>query len=303
MLTESMKVTEVDKNAESVYFTPMVKYIGDGSCFCGSISHLELEETIITSIGNLAFANCQNLQYIKFPSSLEEICDGAFMACKNIIEIIFPPDSKLNIIGSKAFYGCSKLEPFSFPPLLESIGKKAFKFCFKFSKIDLRGTKIRFMGQDAFKYCDELLFDPGHVSKNNFGTIPENIINRDSHSGKFGTDILLSSRIPSKCITELNQCNLSIDNDHPIVKKDECGYYVSNRTIFNQYSQTRHVLIRKSVEIIGKRCFFRSNLVSVTIPSSVLVVSENAFKFCTSLQWIHFAKDSRVTEIERGAFL
>lgn len=55
-------------------------------------------------------------------------------------------------------------------------------------------------------------------------------------------------------------------------------------------------------ERIMKFCFACSNLVSLTIPASVIKICKSAFSKCENLQWIRFSKNSRLEEIQQDAF-
>lgn len=49
-------------------------------------------------------------------------------------------------------------------------------------------------------------------------------------------------------------------------------------------------------------CFVFYNLVSVTIPASVITISKLAFAFSSNLQTLKFVQNSRLEKIEYGAF-
>jgi len=61
----------------------------------------------VTSIGNSAFYNCNNLTIIAIPSSVTSIGDGAFIASNNLTSIIIP--SSVTSIGNSVFSSCKNL--------------------------------------------------------------------------------------------------------------------------------------------------------------------------------------------------
>ena len=62
----------------------------------------------VTTIGELAFYNCQSLENIDIPASVTTIGEGAFAWCTSL-QCIDIPDS-VTTIGESAFAGCSSLQ-------------------------------------------------------------------------------------------------------------------------------------------------------------------------------------------------
>lgn len=259
---------EKGRNTKTIQIPSSVKHINEFSCVNGALTILNLENTRIISIGKYAFSHCTSLEDITFPSSLEKICEGAFNCCIRIKNINIPKQSKLRYISSYAFLLCSNIDKFDFPPQLEYIGEKAFFSSWKLKRINLRSTKVHHIGLDA---------------------LPEKAI------------VLLPLTISLKSIVDCILINFTVDENHLHIKKDECGYYRANSTIYQCKEQAKHILIRRGVERISKCCFSNSKLVSLSIPSSVTEICESAFK-SSRLKYIRFAKDSRLQIIRREAF-
>ena len=95
------------------------------SAFKGSgITSVDLPDTI-TSIGNSAFADCENLTTIDLPESLKVIDSYAFSGCTSL-ESIEIPDG-VTTINSNAFIDCSELETVDIPDTVTEISDNAFK--------------------------------------------------------------------------------------------------------------------------------------------------------------------------------
>lgn len=264
------RVTKVSNDARNVSIPSTVKYIGFESFKKCDISSINLSDTQIVIIETGAFSDCYDLQEIILPSSLEEIGDKAFFHCYHLRNIYFSPDSRLKKIGSSAFYECISLEHIEFPSLLERIGKNSFFGC-ELKKFDFGGTRLRYVGEsftDRFSYS--VIIFPQTISLFNV-------------------------------IKYFSRYQLTIE-ESPITKRDKCGYYFSSGMIFQGEKYSKHIMIRRGVRNITKYCFYGASLVSITIPASVVKISDFAFDECSQLKKIRFAKDSQLIEIGWSAF-
>lgn len=88
----------------------------------------------VTTIGTIAFYNCQELQSVSIPNSVTLIADNAFEVSG--IKSIDIPES-VTTIGQRAFRACKDLERISLPQIIESIGNEAFSECSSLTSIQL----------------------------------------------------------------------------------------------------------------------------------------------------------------------
>lgn len=82
----------------------------------------------VTSIGDEAFYDCDNLASIKLPVGLKSIGYRAFCSCDSLTSVTFP-DGVLDI-GDYAFYNCKSLTSVTIPRSVTTIGTAAF-FAYK----------------------------------------------------------------------------------------------------------------------------------------------------------------------------
>lgn len=141
------------------------------------LEKIEIPQTV-TAVGSRSFKNCILLKDIKIPDSVKQIDDNAFEGCVNIEEFNFP--DTISILGNGVLKGCSKLKKVRFPKTLtkipdcmfmecsslenivtgeqiETIGAFAYKDCVAFSKIDLKNSNVRKIGDSAFSGCKGLI--------------------------------------------------------------------------------------------------------------------------------------------------
>lgn len=265
-------VKQIGFGAEKCFIPSMAKKINQYSYRNNYITELNFEGTQIMVIEKYAFSRSVNLENVKFPSSLEEISEGAFFECISLRHIEFPQDSNLRKIGNDAFYGCEQLVNFKFPSKIESIGKTAFKLCANVTVFDLRETMIRHIGKLALLSMT-------------------------------GSSVYFPPTITTRSVMLNWQYNrIEIDELHPYIKRDECGYFFSNGTILLGDKTSRHVLIRHGIQMVGNYCFYESRIASLTIPSSETKISSHSFDNCVELRKIRFANNSRLEIIGKFAF-
>lgn len=82
----------------------------------------------VTSMGAMAFNNCQNLTKVTFDSGsqLTTVGNSCFMECNTLNNIVLP--DTVTAIGDYAFGSCSALQTLALPDSLTTIGINSFYF-------------------------------------------------------------------------------------------------------------------------------------------------------------------------------
>ena len=106
----------------------------------------------VTSIGEDAFWNCDNLTTITIPNSVKSIRDGAFDLCESLISISIP--NSVTSIGVGAFRECRSLTSITIPNSITSIGRSAFVYCALTSVVIPNGVES--IEDGTFFGCDNL---------------------------------------------------------------------------------------------------------------------------------------------------
>lgn len=109
----------------------------------------------ITTIGELAYAGCSNLERIEFApgSRLKEIGRSAFAGCRALKEIVLPDGVKK--LSPHAFAYCFSLETAILPQGLESVGNNAFSECRSLREAVLPNS-VTLLESYAFSECVSL---------------------------------------------------------------------------------------------------------------------------------------------------
>ena len=108
--------------------------------------------TWLTSIGAGAFQDCPGLTQITLPENLTSIGAGAFQDCISLTKVSLPAEmltAKITSIGASAFRGCTSLTEITLPAEITSIGSNAFQDCTSLTQITLP-TGLTSIGDSAF---------------------------------------------------------------------------------------------------------------------------------------------------------
>lgn len=181
---------------------------------------MDIENSSIKIIGIASFLSCKNLRFISFPESLKEICGDALNSCYELERVIFPLDSKLMKNGYRAFSNCYKLDIFDFPSMLEIIENEAFDET-NIEVFNLIHTKIREIGQNV----------NGNKGKETIFSLPKTV--------------------SLKIIENFSCYHVYIDDEHPILKRDIKGNYITFKIFFSANKKLRHVFIWRGIEKIA----------------------------------------------------
>ena len=116
-----------------------------------SVTSIVIEEGV-TSIGDYAFENCDNLTSITIPGNVESIGESAFYSCDNLTDVTLQDGVKS--IGDAAFIWCNNLTNIVLPNSITSIGDWAFKDCTSLTSIKIPSSVTSI--HDPFYNCFSL---------------------------------------------------------------------------------------------------------------------------------------------------
>lgn len=129
----TVPATYYDEETKTEYH---IGAIGDEAFYANSsVRTIALPEGL-TRIGAYAFANCEAMTAVTFPSTLETVDKGAFYGC-DIIETYDFSKTALAAIGDNAFADSPALATVQFPGTLKTIGAAAFLNCTALTAITL----------------------------------------------------------------------------------------------------------------------------------------------------------------------
>lgn len=138
---------------ESVKLPMKLSSIGE-SAFenCNNLLEINLTSRI-KEIGPRAFKECCGLKSIAIPQGVTKIDDGVFEGCNHLESVIIPDG--VNLIGDRSFARCISLTKISIPDGVSSIGIHAFAGCFALKSVIIPNGVLS-IGTGAFRSCFKL---------------------------------------------------------------------------------------------------------------------------------------------------
>ena len=276
--TASLTSIELPSNLET---------IGD-LAFCVSMIRSITIPDSVTTIGDNAFLSAYKMTSVNLGNGVETLGYGVFSS--TAIESIVIPSS-VKTIGDEAFDGCSSLTTVTISDGLESIGEECFLYCTKLKSINIP-EGVTTIKDDAFYGCYALesITIPGSVQNMGVGVF------RDCTSL---TSVTISNGVTSIPEGTFYNCgdlkNVTLPDTLTSIGKD--AFRVEN---YQGPGKIESIVIPDSVTDINAGAFYGQGLRSITIPGSVSVIKEDAFRFCDSLESVIILEG--VTEIEGYAF-
>lgn len=241
--------------------------IGDYAfCDYNELTSVVIPDTVV-SIGYTAFAECDLLTDIIIPNSVTTIDGYAFMACYSLSNIVIPDSVKS--IGDGAFTNCTSLKSIDLSSVT-SIGYYTFGDCTSLANIIIPDS-VTFIGEDAFYACTSLTSI----------VVPYRAINIDKYDFEGCTNL-----------TDIYSVELNSDGKTYTIK-DYKGT-TTDLVIISIHNGKR-------VTDIASMAFYAcSNIVNLTIPSSISTIQTGAFSFCNKLESVTISET--VTSVEGATF-
>ena len=235
--------------------------------FCGTgITRIEFsadEKTL--ELGNYAFANCENLEYVSLENCIlqQQVGEGIFKLCENLRTFIFPesmPEIPAWFLASTSLSGKLVL-----PADTTDISDYAFSDT-KITSVDI-SDKIETIGKWAFADCSLL-------SEVNFENIRHNT---QFSNGSFENCTSLESIVlPRLMINVPGSCF--------------------------EGSGLTSITLPETVETIGSKAFKNTKITSLNLPIAVETIETYAFEGCTLLRSFVMPDGSKLKSIKKYAF-
>lgn len=264
----------------------------------------EVEMLNVTSVGELAFSGCYNLEKVNI-GSIEKWCSIKFPKfwpypdCRASNPLLYAHNLYLNgslvtdlvipngikSISEYAFVGCSSLKSVTIPESLSYIGNMAFYNCTGLERINISSLE---------KWCSINFYHRYYDGVDNFSPTSNPLYYAHNLflNGKLVTDLNIPDNITSIDTVFAGSSITSVSIPDSITS--------INTSAFLDCSNLTSITIPDTVIRIEDKAFYNcSSLTSVIIPDSVTNIGESAFEGCNSLTNIIIPNSAN---IHRSAF-
>lgn len=107
----------------------------------------------VTTIDSRVFAYHNSLMAVRFPKTLVEIREAAFLNCPLLHDFTLP--AGLKVLGPNVFNACTKIKKIVLPPGIKEIPRSLFANCFNLKEVVIP-EGITAIGINAFRGCNAL---------------------------------------------------------------------------------------------------------------------------------------------------
>lgn len=110
--------------------------------------------SFLTKIPANFLSGCTESYVIEFPTTVQEIGNGAFQDARQLTFSELP--DKIRRIGYAAFFNCKGLTSITLPGDMEYLGEAAFSLCSGLTDVTI-GEGIELLPDDVFRRCQSLV--------------------------------------------------------------------------------------------------------------------------------------------------
>ncbi|MFW5780412.1 MAG: leucine-rich repeat domain-containing protein, partial [Bacillota bacterium] len=310
-----------------------ISHIGERAFSFTQQLDIVIPETLSTL--NNAFSDITT-EEIFIPEWVTQIGDEAFMSAdtnSQIDSITIDQNNGLVDIGRRAFYNLTNtVIDLKETPLLKSVGEEAFYGCQGLTSFE--ASSITHIGQNAFSGCDRLetFSSNGEDILYLFDTMPQNITHLYIASGaivvKQGayedmeslTDVSFSATVKEiekdafKNAINLERVSLEMQESLNFVGKDAFAgtkwlndsasgvVYIGKIAYDYKSDGIENINIISGTTAISEYAFYQSDIVSLSIPSSVIEIGEMAVAQSSNLTQVNISSGSQLKSIRARAF-
>ena len=228
----------------------------------------------LTTWGQSVLENCDELQTVVFPKNFTTIPRSTCYTCKKLQNVTFPEN--LEVIEPYAFYDSESFGALTLPPTMKTVGEESFRYSMMPSLTLNEGLET--IGRNAFRECDRL----------KEVTLPSTIKNL-GHAAFWTCDSLRTITFAE------NMPNLTLSGDSHFahnaqlvnVTLPKTGLTTMTAHMFRECDRLRNIELPATLTSIGDDVFYGcDSLQTIYIPDGVKSIGYEAFDYCRGLRYV-----------------
>lgn len=259
---------------------------------CSSLQEVVLGNKVET-IQKYAFSGCESLTAITIPNSVRSIEDQAFKNCISLSNIMI--HDGITQIGERVFDGCQSLTSITIPETLTLMSDRAFMDCSNLRTLNWNAKRCRTTNWGASFWPASIEFvnigerveyiPKSFLSETNIESVilPDSVTELDYNA--FSHCPFLEHVTIGKSINEIKGSynNFGFYGCHNIKSLTWNAVNPRGSVKIHDKSNIEQFRIGEDVERLPGYIIDGSKIQSVTIPSSVTMIANGAFRGCTEL--------------------
>ena len=235
-----------------------------------------------TEIPYGAFANCNKLESIKFPSAVT-VNSEAFCNCEALKEVLFSSQEEITL-GERVFKACTALKAIENFPVVRAFPDSLFSGCTSLEKMEIPSS-VESIGYGVFYECTGLkkVVIPATVQEVEYGVFEKCSQLRTAGPGSdYNIEYAWTDTIPADAFRRSRIDTIMF----PDTLK-ELG-----ESSFQECSMLKSVVLPDSLEVIGYKAFSGCKVLShIRLSENLKEIRPYAFEECPKLEQILFGGD------------
>ena len=263
-----------DLSASPVVIPQSVTSIGDNAFYnCDQMTSFTFPESLST-LGTYVLAYCDNLQTVIFPRNMITIPRSTCEGCKRLANVTLPEN--VVTIGQQAFYGATSLPAITLPATVKTIEDNAFRDT-NIPSLTLN-EGLESIGASAFYNCDRL----------KTLNIPSTVKNIGNYAF-YNCDSILTVTFPED-MTALTTIGTNLFANNIRLTKitlPKTGMSSIPNNMFQECDRLRNIQLPATITSIGDRAFYGcDSLQTIYIPDGVKSIGYETFCYCKGLRYV-----------------
>ena len=245
----------------------------------------------VTAIGDVTFANSNELTKVVLPNSIISIGNNAFSYCGGLTEITIP--GSVTYIGDWAFSSCNSLTTLIIPSSVTSIGNFLFPGCVSLERIIVEEGNPCY---DSRENCNAIIRTDGNEVTLLYGCkatrIPASVtaIGNNAFYDSGLTELVIPANVTSLGEAAFESCaaleKIVVEEGNPCFdSREDCNAIIrtdGDKAIL--VVGCKNTRIPASVTSIGDYAFSGcTGLTEFTVPGHITSIGKNAFAYCYGL--------------------